>query len=148
MKKTTDATAVDVATVDEKMVRKARIPRTFFWARLANARPTMIPTGTVNRTKKDGAAEVAGELRGTEHLGVLLEADVVRGQVWRRRGQEETQVGGLHQGVEDEHPERSRGPAESTGSRAPASRTLRMKRGVTDVTLRSLLLDPPQTRSL
>ena len=47
VKNTTDATATELATVEEKMVWKMRIPRSFRSAATARSTPRMMPIGTV-----------------------------------------------------------------------------------------------------
>ena len=47
MKKITEATATEVATVEENTVRKKRMPRSCWCARTASNSPRISPVGTV-----------------------------------------------------------------------------------------------------
>jgi len=52
VKKITEATATEVATVDEKIVRKMAIPRSRWCASTARPSPRMMPAGTVCSAKR------------------------------------------------------------------------------------------------
>jgi hypothetical protein len=69
-----EATATDVAIVEENMVRNTAMPRSRWWASTARARPAARPRGTVRRVKGRWP-EAAQELRRGEHVGVLGDAD-------------------------------------------------------------------------
>ena len=80
MSEISDATATDVTTVDEKIVRNTVMPRSCWCASTARPRPSAMPIGTVSSTNSSVTFKLfVNAVRG-QHVVVLRDADAARGR--------------------------------------------------------------------
>ena len=100
-----DATATEVTTVDEKIVRNSAIPRRRWCASTASARPSTMPIGTVSRTNSMVTLKLFVNRCEVSTSRYWRQADPVRGQVRERRRAVEAEPDVLDERIEDERAE-------------------------------------------